>query len=303
MKKTLIIFLIVYTVLASFNYSYSWDSEAAKYYPLAVGNQWSYHIIHRSGPSCIMFGNQYDYLVRVLSDTLMPNGKKYYKIQGPAITFQRIDSVTMNVYQYSGGSECLRDSLMARVGNYYRCCRVASSNIPYFLQDTGSISFAGSLRSYRNMNGGALVGHHYMLMYGIGTYSENICEGNFGSITSLNGCIINGVQYGQIISGLTTINSEIPIDFNLLQNYPNPFNPTTNIKFQIPKSGFVKLMIFDVRGKEVQTLVNQQLLPGTYEADFDGSSLPSGVYYYRLEAEDPSTPLRVAETKKMVLIK
>jgi hypothetical protein len=71
----------------------------------------------------------------------------------------------------------------------------------------------------------------------------------------------------------------------------------TKLKFQMPKSGLAELKVFDVLGKEVQVLVNQQLSPGTYEVDFDGSELPSGVYYYRLEAGNFS------QTKKMVLIK
>ncbi len=123
-----------------------------------------------------------------------------------------------------------------------------------------------------------------------------------GYVCGDNGIILKTTNGGGIV-GINLTGTEIPNSFSLLQNYPNPFNPTTNIKFQIPKSGFVKLIIFDVLGKEVQTLVNKQLSPGTYSADFDGTSLPSGIYYYRLEVGDPSTPLRVTETKKMVLIK
>jgi hypothetical protein len=65
----------------------------------------------------------------------------------------------------------------------------------------------------------------------------------------------------------------------------------------------VKIIIYDALGREVQTLVNENLSPGTFEVDFDGSNLPSGIYYYKLEVSDPSAPLRVTETKKMVLIK
>lgn len=97
--------------------------------------------------------------------------------------------------------------------------------------------------------------------------------------------------------GINQISSEIPNEFSLSQNYPNPFNPTTNIKFQIPMAGFVKLIIYDALGKEIQTLVNEQLSPGTYEVDFDGSNQPSGVYFYKLESGT------FTETKKMVLVK
>jgi hypothetical protein len=100
-------------------------------------------------------------------------------------------------------------------------------------------------------------------------------------------------------------NSEVTSDFRLEQNYPNPFNPITKIKFNIPqsvilsgaKNPFIELKIFDNLGREVSTLVNEQLKPGTYDVDFDGSNFSSGVYYYKLIAGDYS------ETKKMVLVK
>jgi photosystem II stability/assembly factor-like uncharacterized protein len=93
--------------------------------------------------------------------------------------------------------------------------------------------------------------------------------------------------------------------FSLSQNYPNPFNPSTKIKFQIPLSplsergvgGFVTLKIYDILGREVATLVNQQLKPGTYEVEWDGTNYPSGVYFYKLTSGDFSS------SKKMVLVK
>jgi len=99
------------------------------------------------------------------------------------------------------------------------------------------------------------------------------------------------------------INNSSAVKFELHQNYPNPFNPITNVKFQIPNSGFVKLIIYDNLGKEVVTLINEQLNPGTYEVDWDASNYPSGIYFYKLVQADPSTSLRVSETKKMILIK
>lgn len=97
--------------------------------------------------------------------------------------------------------------------------------------------------------------------------------------------------------GITPISSEIPNQFSLEQNYPNPFNPSTNIEFRIANFGFVVLKIFDVTGREVETIVNEELMPGTYHTDFDGRNLASGVYYYKLITKD------YVETKKMVLIK
>lgn len=97
--------------------------------------------------------------------------------------------------------------------------------------------------------------------------------------------------------GITPVNSEIPGEFSLWQNYPNPFNPRTVINFDLPRETFVKLVIYDVLGREIAILVNERIKAGTYEVDFDGTNYPSGVYYYRLRAGDYS------ETKKMVLVK
>ncbi|MFZ4590839.1 MAG: T9SS type A sorting domain-containing protein, partial [Ignavibacteria bacterium] len=87
--------------------------------------------------------------------------------------------------------------------------------------------------------------------------------------------------------------------YALYQNYPNPFNPVTKIKFDIPniRQSVVTLKIFDVMGREVQTLVNESLQPGTYETTFDGSNLTSGVYFYQL------TSGNYKETKKLLLLK
>jgi len=93
------------------------------------------------------------------------------------------------------------------------------------------------------------------------------------------------------------IDAKIPEEFVLFQNYPNPFNPITTIRFIIPQSQFVSLKIFDMLGREIKTIVNGNKTPGTYEVNFDGSSLTSGVYFYRLQAGS------FMETKKLVLIK
>ena len=101
-------------------------------------------------------------------------------------------------------------------------------------------------------------------------------------------------------------NSEITGEFSLSQNYPNPFNPTTKIKFAVSGSSAAQtfLSVYDVLGKEVAVLVNQQLQPGTYEADWDASAYPSGVYYYKLQVAPSTGSVRgFTDTKKMVLIK
>jgi hypothetical protein len=99
------------------------------------------------------------------------------------------------------------------------------------------------------------------------------------------------------ITAIQPLSNLIPSSFELYQNYPNPFNPMTKLKFQMPKSGIAVLTVYDALGKVVQVLVNQELSAGTYEVDFDGSNLTSGVYYYRLNTGDYYT------AKKMILLR
>jgi len=99
------------------------------------------------------------------------------------------------------------------------------------------------------------------------------------------------------IIGIQNINTEIPEGYSLSQNYPNPFNPTTNIEFSLPEKSFVKLKVFDITGKEVAQLVNENLSAGTFRYEFKAENLPSGLYFYKLESE------KLSETKRMILIK
>jgi hypothetical protein len=93
------------------------------------------------------------------------------------------------------------------------------------------------------------------------------------------------------------VNTNQVNNFKLYQNYPNPFNPETNLEFGISKLGFVSLIIYDVNGKEVATIVNSSLNPGTYKYSFNGSDLSSGIYFYTLKTDGFS------ETKRMILVK
>jgi hypothetical protein len=89
----------------------------------------------------------------------------------------------------------------------------------------------------------------------------------------------------------------IPQNFSLSQNYPNPFNPVTKIKFAVANISDVKLVVYDVLGRQVQELLNSRMNPGYYEFNFTASELPSGVYFYRLTAGE------FTDVKKMTLIK
>lgn len=93
------------------------------------------------------------------------------------------------------------------------------------------------------------------------------------------------------------MDSGLPESFIQYQNYPNPFNPTTQIKYSVKEDGFVTMKVYDVLGKEVAVLVNDEKLTATYTVNFDASMLSSGIYFYTITAKD------FHQTKKMLLIK
>jgi hypothetical protein len=136
-------------------------------------------------------------------------------------------------------------------------------------------------------------------------------QGSVSTLASFGSRVYAGGPFTQIsrspnayIAGISTAFTSfaatedlVPRETRLEQNYPNPFNPTTNFEFRVSDFEFVSLKVFDVLGKEVATLVNEVRPSGTYTVRWDGSRLPSGVYFYRLRMGG------FTETKKMLLAK
>ena len=127
-------------------------------------------------------------------------------------------------------------------------------------------------------------------------------DANTGWICGTGGAILKTTDGGGVFVG--KISTEVPSDFGLEQNYPNPFNSVTSVKFKVAlchscggRNPFVKLKVFDLLGREVKTLVNEVLQPGTYSVRFNANNLSSGIYFYSLEAKN----IRI--TKKCILLK
>jgi len=127
------------------------------------------------------------------------------------------------------------------------------------------------------------------------TYIQFV-NSNTGWAVGGNGTILKTTNGGNFV-GIEPINNSVPANYKLAQNYPNPFNPSTTISFAIPKSGFTKLIIYNVLGKEVEKLVSQELKTGAYEVDWNASNFQSGIYFYKLETNN------FTETRKMILLK
>jgi len=132
---------------------------------------------------------------------------------------------------------------------------------------------------------------------GTGSYTSPDSTGNDTAVSILvrNPMVENARWQAPI--GIHNISSEIPKEFKLHQNYPNPFNPQTNINFDIKEAGMVRIVIYDLLGKEVETLVNREMKPGKYNVDFFSGNYASGMYFYRITAGS------FVDIKKMVLLK
>jgi hypothetical protein len=96
---------------------------------------------------------------------------------------------------------------------------------------------------------------------------------------------------------LSVISNGVPAEFSLKQNYPNPFNPSTTIQYSLPKAGNVKIVVYDVSGREVETLIDEHSSPGTFELTWDAARFSSGVYFYKLQTDE------FTDVKKMLLVK
>jgi hypothetical protein len=181
-------------------------------------------------------------------------------------------------------------SLDCNIGQYaWRCAyRVASDTIIYTSATNIITGFTGHTRVSHNSPTGTVFPD-------VAGYTV---PGNGGAVVYA-GFGATPIYYDN--SGLTTavdpIGNQVPERFSLSQNYPNPFNPTTNIKFEIPTTGYVKLAVYDMLGKEVATLVNDIKTAGVYSIDFNGASLSSGVYFYKITTDNFS------DIKKMMLVK
>jgi len=165
----------------------------------------------------------------------------------------------------------------------------------------------GNYIAIREISGGNSCSSQDMpwVHFGLGFLADNptqvidsiMVDWNDGYTEMLTNVPINQEIDIRGVVGIHQISSEIPANYSLGQNYPNPFNPSTTIEYSIVKSSFVKLSIFDISGKEVNTLISGSQSAGTYSAKFDASNLSTGVYFYKIQTDE------FTETKKMILVK
>jgi photosystem II stability/assembly factor-like uncharacterized protein len=132
---------------------------------------------------------------------------------------------------------------------------------------------------------------------GYGLNSFHWTDSLTGYSVGINGTILKTTDGGGLPSDIPSFPELVPESFHLYQNYPNPFNPSTKIKFDLPKDGNVKIIIFDILGREIEKLTDEKFSAGTHEIQWDASRYSAGVYFYMLLTEN------IKETRKMILIK
>lgn len=197
------------------------------------------------------------------------------------------------VYDRSGHYDIAENIALDNSGNVY--CSGISSGTQYNM-DAMVIKYdaSGNQQFVYNYNGLAFDTDKFSFL----TVTPS------GMITATGSTTRNGtgvdfltVRLTGNLTGISAVSNELPEGFSLQQNYPNPFNPSTKIKFSIANATFVKMAVYDVTGKEVEILVNENLSAGTFEVDFNASGLTSGVYFCKITAGE------FTDVKKMMLTK
>jgi hypothetical protein len=179
-----------------------------------------------------------------------------------------------------------RLALNSAVGNTFGDGFIDSGSTAQFGVLSRNITFNGTAYTFRGWTGS-----------GNGSYTSPDSTGIDTAVTVTVNNVISEIARWTSVIGIQNISSEIPKEYKLHQNFPNPFNPKTIINFDIINNGNVKIIVYDLLGKETSVLVNQDLVPGKYSVDFDASNFASGLYFYRISAGD------FVDVKKMLIIK
>ncbi|MEW6193978.1 MAG: hypothetical protein AB1521_02345 [Bacteroidota bacterium] len=217
------------------------------YYPLHLGNKWIFSELYMTTIDPFEFVNR-KWIKEVIKDTIMPNNKTYKKIvritydtpKYISVSFERIDSSQLKVYQYDSGSDSTNfeklildfpknpgDTLLTP---YWMIVFRNENEVGYFEQ-----SFRA--RHYSHIRG--MIGYADHYLKNIGLYKYTWAADFVSSTSELKGCIVNNVIYGDTTITSVTQDSDLkPYDFQLFQNYPNPFNPSTTIEYTIHTSTF-----------------------------------------------------------------
>jgi hypothetical protein len=301
-----IILLLLFII--GINLSAQIDTTRKEFYPLQIGNIWQY----RNDINQILTAT-------IKADTML-DGEHYYVFERVALRTQgkvvRVDSLIRVQNRRGGptaGDSCGGNTpyelsiyhLNESDTTSWEICETFNG-IPTFNQLTrfnniSTLNIFGKSREVMKFDFGGVVfgeedtiwNYGASLVKGIGIIEEHYFDGGY---RALQGAVIDGVQYGTIVS-VDELIETIPKEIELYQNFPNPFNPETRIRYEINKNTNVSIKIFNILGEEITTLIDDYYQPGSYEVEFNASQLSSGVYIAVLQTEETML------TRTMLLIK
>jgi hypothetical protein len=289
-------FLFILTPCAV-NNIYSQVISDSTFYPLHVGNCWTYE--YYSGPL--------ELKISVVGDTIISNKKYFILILNESeytwARYERIDSIG-NTWLYdlknydkdTNTTELLMEDFSSSIRTKFKSKRFIESDTAEILN-----SFTTLSKYTKTTNNVVAIIYYVYHDESINNYFEKGIGMTISSLGiageyRLKSAIINGKYYDRFVGIDNYKNIEYP-DLFLMQNYPNPFNPSTVISYSISKDCRVNLKVNDMLGREIKTLVNQYQSAGKYSITFNGSSLTGGVYYYRIDAGGFTTIKRMILTK------
>ncbi len=282
-------------------------NENTDHYPLKIGNKWIYNVSQILPGGSLSFVKKE--LVKVVKDTLLSNGLKYYKLNyGSDTFFERIDTTLCKTYRaaFINGTieDKLLDVLVANSTQNYSLVRLGAENKFSCITGTPIVLFTNYSVDNKKFIQTDNENNNYTIGYKFGILEKNFIIDEFGIQKKYNakltGAYLDGIVYGDtnvVVDVEEEENGLIIKDYLLMQNYPNPFNPATIISFSLPKETNVKLTVYNMLGQIVSSIFDGRLNAGTHSVEFNGSSLPSGIYFYKLETDNFS------QTKKMSLLK
>jgi hypothetical protein len=262
-------------------------------YPLHIGDIWQYR------NAAVMSGDTFVYSYKAFSDTFL--GGKTYTVtffNNNPVSIQRQSGDSVFLYRPGFEKELVYFDFSRTAGDTVSSTPLGNDTMDVVLTHTDVANYFGSSRRlwifYVNRSRHTIDDE----------YSVTVADGlgivlqvpSFGDPMVLVGAVINGSKYGQVVSvhGFQQIT---PSNFHLSQNFPNPFNPATTISFSLPLKSFVTVNVFDILGREVSILVSEDLAAGTYSRQWNAATLPSGIYFYHIQAGS------FTETKKCLLVK
>ena len=280
MKQIIILSLVIFTRLV-----------AQDYFPLEVGNTWTY----------CYYPDTSNTITYNVSDSIIIDDTKYF-LYGMVLPYpySYIDTIRKdpvgNIWKKVNGIDHLWFDFTKDSGATYTFPDI---NPPYFYEvkvvdkyfnaQTCNETYSQCIRMFFNNSKTVDEEIYYSFAPQIGPIEIYQPEGAHFLLDSVS---INGSPVGIVNNRLSSSNL-----FELIQNYPNPFNPITTISYTIPQFSEVQLSVFDILGRKVANLVDEEKSAGSYRVKFNGSNLTSGIYLYKLQAGG------FAETKKLILLK